>query len=250
MLARLMPPVGMKRSPGKGAAMALIMGRPPLASAGKNLTTSSPSCRARIMSLGVAQPGSAVAPRSRVRVMIAFFQPGADDEAGAGRDGDIDLLAQHDGAGADEGVGMGPAGRADGIGCGRRAEGDLGHRQPAILERTDERGRIGRIVDDDDRHDTGLLDLFEDGAHGVLRCGVHGSVAHHDATPDAVTYAAPAPRDVARLPGAPAWPPAEAGSVRARLGPGRGPATPAPPGTTPPAVQYRWFHEDGSVAEW
>ena len=40
---REMPPVGMNLTFAKGPASALIFARPPLCSAGKNLTTSSPS---------------------------------------------------------------------------------------------------------------------------------------------------------------------------------------------------------------
>ena len=47
----------MNFSPANGEDMALIIARPPAASAGKNFTTSSPNSTATWISVGVAQPG-------------------------------------------------------------------------------------------------------------------------------------------------------------------------------------------------
>ena len=79
-LSTVIPPVGMKRTWGKAAASALIVARPPLASAGKNFTVSRPRSRACMISLGVLTPGITGTPASWQRRTTARAEARRHDE--------------------------------------------------------------------------------------------------------------------------------------------------------------------------
>ena len=66
----------MNFTPTYGAAIALIILRPPAGSAGKNFTTSSPFSRACSISLGFAHPGVIRIPFSTQYLTILGFIPG------------------------------------------------------------------------------------------------------------------------------------------------------------------------------
>ena len=75
-LAALTPPVGMKRTCGNGPASARIVAAPPLASAGKNLSSSQPWSSAAITSDAVDTPGITGIASSRQRSTTRGLNPG------------------------------------------------------------------------------------------------------------------------------------------------------------------------------
>ena len=133
MLSGSMPPVGTKRRPGNGAAMALSISMPPTASAGKNFTQSRPRRRARMRSLGVAQPGRLATPWREGAQHDVIIDARADDEPRPGLDGRVDLLGQQHRPGSHEHVRAGGSSGADGGHRGVRPEGELGDGQAARL---------------------------------------------------------------------------------------------------------------------
>ena len=66
----------MNRRPGNGAASAFTIGRPPSGSAGKNLSTRSPSSIAAWISVAVATPGKTGTPTSRQCRTTVGLKPG------------------------------------------------------------------------------------------------------------------------------------------------------------------------------
>ena len=153
-----MPPVGTKRRPGNGAAMAVSMASPPSGLGREELdeVEAQPSGAHEVARGGAAR--QAGDPGGQGPSHDVFVDARADDEAGPGVDGGVDLRRQQHRAGADEDVRVGVGGGADGIRRGSGAEGELRDGQPAVPQRPGQGRGVGRVIDDDDRHDAQLGD--------------------------------------------------------------------------------------------
>ena len=154
-MAALTPPVGMKRTCGNGPASARIVAGPPLASAGKNFSSSQPWSSAAITSDAVDTPGITGIAKLAAALDDARAEPRRDNEPRAGVARKIDLLRADHRAGSDKELAVGGE-RAK---CTDRrfgAERHLGDRQAAALERGGERADlVDHLRDDHGDHASG-----------------------------------------------------------------------------------------------
>ena len=168
MLAGLTPPDGMNDMVVKGAVSALIAEGPPSSPAGKNLTSFSPSSMAAINSEERGDTGQGRHVEFVRSADHGGGESGGHDESGAGPNHLVDLLGEQDGSGTD--LEIGEVGEdTDRLESGAGSEGDLGDGDAAGKQGFAQGHRLGRVVEDDHRHD---------GASGQQRRWSSGNSGH------------------------------------------------------------------------